>query len=585
MSSLTSKIRTGIVALASLGMVGLPSAQAGNHNFAAAGNRMSSNVAGRFIAPRTTYKSITPSNMGPAPKFNATSSTTGTKFLSKFSGKATNLPSALAKNLPLPPVAPGGATNGKARAWRNRLDSHASEFSKSQGVVNSSSFKRLVDQPMQLTPKLPGSSNQSARILAGNGRLNTGADTGVVNPATHTVLQNNLSQKLLSAGNRVNGGNKNIPDKVLNSAAAAQGGYHTDSWDIGPIAIPTPADIPGAGLGTVVGALYEAVQPLVELGGRNSRFGADPSTSGEPSISMVATLGVGGEKQPSIAERASGRLQTGVTAGVQKYASPLKSAADNSKDFNQGKLGSQAKYLNPLASAADKSNQYGHGKLGGQNKLLTPGTATIPPIPHGTGGDGAGTSQSGTTGGSTGTRTYPFPLPLPIGPVVYGGSQTSGVVLNSAAASVPADTSAVSADVTTDEDVVTSADLVVEDIQLDAPATLVAGPAYRVKFRNQGSAAATKFQVAVLAGLDAKLADDAPRAVVEVASLAAGQVGEVVLRLPQRALAMQTAAEGQPTAFTHLFIAVDLANSVAEVDETNNTAVVGRAAVEAPVVK
>ncbi len=82
------------------------------------------------------------------------------------------------------------------------------------------------------------------------------------------------------------------------------------------------------------------------------------------------------------------------------------------------------------------------------------------------------------------------------------------------------------------------ADLVLENIELAAPATLVAGPAYRVKFRNQGTAAAGKFEVAVLAGLDAKLTAEAPRAVVEINSLAAGQSGEVTLRLPQSAMNM-----------------------------------------------
>ena len=108
---------------------------------------------------------------------------------------------------------------------------------------------------------------------------------------------------------------------------------------------------------------------------------------------------------------------------------------------------------------------------------------------------------------------------------------------------------------------------------------MVAGPAYRVKFRNQGTAAAGKFEVAVLAGLDGKLTADAPRAAVEVNSLAAGQIGEVTLRLPQSALKM-TGADGKSADFTQLFFAVDLMNTVAETDETNNTAIVERAALE-----
>jgi hypothetical protein len=125
----------------------------------------------------------------------------------------------------------------------------------------------------------------------------------------------------------------------------------------------------------------------------------------------------------------------------------------------------------------------------------------------------------------------------------------------------------------------TGVDLVLEDVTLASPATLVAGPAYTVTFRNQGSQAADKFQVAILAGMDEKLTDDAPRAVIEVASLAAGESKKVTLRLPQSALRL-IGADEKPLAFTHLFVAVDFLNAIAEADETNNTAVVDRAALE-----
>jgi hypothetical protein len=126
-----------------------------------------------------------------------------------------------------------------------------------------------------------------------------------------------------------------------------------------------------------------------------------------------------------------------------------------------------------------------------------------------------------------------------------------------------------------------SVDLVLEDLVLESPATLVAGPAYRVKFRNQGSQAAGKFQVAILAGLEGKLTDNAPRGIVEVPDLAAGDVGEVTLRLPVGAMKMVSAAQEQPTTFSHLFVAVDLQNSISELDETNNLAIVERSALDA----
>jgi hypothetical protein len=121
--------------------------------------------------------------------------------------------------------------------------------------------------------------------------------------------------------------------------------------------------------------------------------------------------------------------------------------------------------------------------------------------------------------------------------------------------------------------------LVLEDVKLAAPATIVAGPAYTIKFRNQGTAAAGKFQVAILAGVDGKLTDDAPRAAIEIQSLAAGELKEVTLRLPQSAMKL-AGDDGKPIAFTRLFIAVDLMNTVAETDESNNTAIVDRAALE-----
>ena len=117
-------------------------------------------------------------------------------------------------------------------------------------------------------------------------------------------------------------------------------------------------------------------------------------------------------------------------------------------------------------------------------------------------------------------------------------------------------------------------------MQLAAPATLVAGPAYTVTFRNQGTAPAGKFQVGIFAGLNGKLAKRAPRAVVEVASLAAGEVKTVTLRLPQRSLRLNS-ADNKPVGFTHLFVIVDVKNAVPETDKSNNAAIVARADLEA----
>jgi hypothetical protein len=125
-----------------------------------------------------------------------------------------------------------------------------------------------------------------------------------------------------------------------------------------------------------------------------------------------------------------------------------------------------------------------------------------------------------------------------------------------------------------------SADLVLENIEQVAPATLLVGPAYRVTFRNQSSSAVGAFRVAIFAGIDGTLSQDAPRAAIEFAGLQGGEVGEATMRLP--AAAMRLVSTGsQQSGFSHLVVAVDVTNDVAELDETNNVATVERSALEA----
>lgn len=175
----------------------------------------------------------------------------------------------------------------------------------------------------------------------------------------------------------------------------------------------------------------------------------------------------------------------------------------------------------------------------------------------------------------TPTTTKPYPMPYPLGPVYVGGSDDAATPLPTTVGTTP-----VAADgPATIPTAPLGADLVLEDVQLASPATLVAGPAYTVQFRNQGTEQADKFQVGIFAGLGGAITNDAPRAVVEVASLAAGEVKTVTLRLPQASLKL-IGSDNKPVAFTHLFVAVDLRNAVPETDKTNNTAVVERAAVE-----
>jgi hypothetical protein len=122
-------------------------------------------------------------------------------------------------------------------------------------------------------------------------------------------------------------------------------------------------------------------------------------------------------------------------------------------------------------------------------------------------------------------------------------------------------------------------DLLLEDVRYVEAATLLVGPAYRVKFRNQGAEPVGKFRVALLAGLDGRVSEDSPQAMVEVAGLVGGESRELTIRLPGTAMRLASAA-GRATAFTDLFVAVDIDNVVAEVDKTNNVAILERTLLE-----
>jgi CARDB protein len=218
----------------------------------------------------------------------------------------------------------------------------------------------------------------------------------------------------------------------------------------------------------------------------------------------------------------------------------------------------------------------------------TPSTPAPNPNPGGPVGNGTPSipNPNPYPGNQYPGRFPRFPLPYPSGPVVI--SQPSPVIVNQPAPVIEA-TEAPVVETITEADVpatvttleASSADLVLEDIHLAEGATLIAGPSYRLKFRNQGTAAARKFQVALLAALDAQLTNKAPRALVEVPGLAAGESMEAILRLPKSAMRLASTTTGQLGEFTHLYLAVDFQNTVAELDETNNVADLERLAVDA----
>jgi hypothetical protein len=127
-------------------------------------------------------------------------------------------------------------------------------------------------------------------------------------------------------------------------------------------------------------------------------------------------------------------------------------------------------------------------------------------------------------------------------------------------------------------------DLLLEDVQLVEPATMLVGPAYRVKFRNQGLTAAGKFRVAIVAGVDGQASEQSPKTLIDVAGLASGEASEVTVRLPVSAMKLAS-ANGQATVFTHLLVAADFDNSLNESDKTNNVAVIERTLLEVPAAK
>ncbi|HTM52594.1 MAG TPA: CARDB domain-containing protein [Pirellulales bacterium] len=123
-----------------------------------------------------------------------------------------------------------------------------------------------------------------------------------------------------------------------------------------------------------------------------------------------------------------------------------------------------------------------------------------------------------------------------------------------------------------------SVDLVLEDVRMIDRATVAAGPAYAVRFRNQGTANAGAFRVAIFAAAGS-LNDDAPRAVIEVPGLSAGETKEMALRLPVSAMRL-VSSNGSQGAFDRLLVLVDPDDAVVESDKTNNLAGIDRAALE-----
>lgn len=239
------------------------------------------------------------------------------------------------------------------------------------------------------------------------------------------------------------------------------------------------------------------------------------------------------------------------------------------------KTGSLAGKFDPNANTSVQlPNLPGGGTNAPTNPAPTTPAPPMTPAPAPQGKTGGGVPWGDVIVGTAiglADRPQVYESPVYV-PVVQAPVQQAVAVETPVAAAVPvADESEVAEG---------TADLVLENIERIAPPTMLVGPAYRVTFRNQSAQAVGAFRVAVFAGTDGKLSEDAPRAAMQISGLQGGEVGEATLRLPGSAMKLVSSASNQQAGFSHLFVAVDVTNDLVELDEGNNHAIVERAALE-----
>lgn len=221
---------------------------------------------------------------------------------------------------------------------------------------------------------------------------------------------------------------------------------------------------------------------------------------------------------------------------------------------------------------------------GGKPPVLDPTPGDKPPMADPPADPGQGGGNGNCPPGNDHCNTKcPWPVFWPIyqggywnNSCYYGSGYNTPVIVNSAPPVVVNEV--VQASATVDYGTA-RVDLVLEDVQYVEPATMLVGPAYRVKFRNQGLTAVGKFRVALVAAIDGQASEQSPKALVEVAGLASGESSEVTVRLPVSAMKL-AGADGKATIFTHLLVAADFDNSVDESDKTNNVAIIERSMLE-----
>ncbi len=403
---------------------------------------------------------------------------------------------------------------------------HISGSTSSNATISSSSGKAVA----------PTIHNNANNPVLGSGTSTTSKQTKIVASAS------NLNGSVTPAGGLTVVHSKNVMDLPYN-----------------------PANPLGSVASDPLGSLNQAITS--ELNGPNT------------------TTATENDKANSLTNGSQGQYGDGASMGTYPAAGTSKNPAKPAAKKDFGAISNQSTLnttVHEHTSNVQTLSNVSSSDLGKNNVLNRNDFATVK---NATGSD-IGKNAKGAAGSSAPQPNPPAPpkpmhkpYPFPSGSV-FGDGSDDGTASSGSTDDTNATTPATETPVAA-----SGVDLVLEDVKLAAPATLVAGPAYTVKFRNQGTLAAGKFKVAIFAGLSDKPTADAPRAMVEVKSLAAGEVKEVTLRLSAKAMRMVAAKNAQPSAFTHLFVAVDLTNTVAETDETNNTAAVERLSLEAAVAK
>ncbi|HTQ39328.1 MAG TPA: CARDB domain-containing protein [Pirellulales bacterium] len=490
--------------------------------------------------------------------------------------------------IPQVALAHGGGGGGSSSSGASHAVSHASNGSTINTQFSSKSVKTLAATPSIPIPPPSGNKLGNFSTTAGSASTTSAVQkanlSGISGKSTvpttvgsqDHVTANAVSAKAATAGAIDQSTNFNPNRTALNSnrvMANSVQPMHTMDL-LGGLA---------GGLGNVVSGLESDLGPIV-----NGAIGLTEATCGAPITLTLVLTGSGLAPIPPDA-----RFSAGNTIYHGAGSENALNKATQVSNRNVSPVDATAGYENAIVG----QTFFTPGKVATQSKMDVHNTTGIPgttiskgetmqPVSKVVASTGFNTGFAPPTSNSGTTKPGNMKPPMTSGGSVFGGGFDDSSVSNS---------SATTTDTTTTTDATpnasttpsaaaaakatTGADLVLEDVRLDAPATLVAGPAYTVKFRNQGTQAAGKFLIGVFAGLGDKLSDDAPRAIVEIDSLAAGEVRTVSVRLPQAALRM-AGPEGKPAVFTKLFIGVDILNNVAEIDETNNTAVVDRAALE-----